>query len=142
MLFSLGGPCSECEARTIVKNKNAPLRGGEELCMFDEKDIAYLQEMEARILEKSEARMSAKIEESESRMSAKIEESSKQTLQAAAVLMESYFDPKFELLAESIRDIQAKLVPRSRVDDLEEDVKFLKIMLRQTAERVSVLERA
>lgn len=121
--------------------------------MFDEKDIAYLQEMEARILEKSEARMSAKIEESESRMSAKIEESearmsakieesSKQTLQAAAVLMESYFDPKFELLAESIRDIQAKLVPRSRVDDLEEDVKFLKIMLRQTAERVSVLERA
>lgn len=34
------------------------------------------------------------------------------------------------------------LVPRSRVDDLEEEVKFLKIMVRQMAERISTLEKA
>lgn len=34
------------------------------------------------------------------------------------------------------------LVPRSRVDDPEEEVKFLKIMVRQMAERISTLEKA
>lgn len=34
------------------------------------------------------------------------------------------------------------LVPRSRVDALEEEVKFLKIMVRQMAERISTLEKA
>lgn len=65
-----------------------------------------------------------------------------EAVRAAGVMMESYFDPKFELLAESIKDIQDKLVPRSRVDDLEDEVKFLKLMVRQMAERVSTLEKA
>ena len=46
--------------------------------------------------------MTAKIEASEQRMDAKIEESASQTLkeamQGAAALMESYFEPKFNLL--------------------------------------------
>ena len=33
-------------------------------------------------------------------------------------------------------------MPRSRVDDLEDEVKFLKLMYRQMAERVASLEKA
>ena len=57
------------------------------------------------------------------------------------VIIESDVTPKFDLLADGIQDIQEKLVPRSRVDDLEEEVKFLKIMVRQMDERISTLEK-
>ena len=80
--------------------------------MFDEKEIAYLQEMEERITH------------------------------SMAVLIESDVTPKFNLLADGIKDIQEKLVPRSRVDNLENEVKFLKLMYRQMAERVAPLEKA
>lgn len=66
--------------------------------MFDEKEIAYLQEMKERIT------------------------------RSMAVLIESDVTLKFNLLADGIKDIQEKLVPRSRMDDLEDEVKFLKLM--------------
>ena len=80
--------------------------------MFDEKELAYLQEMEERIT------------------------------RSMGVLIESDVTPKFNLLADGIKDIQEKLVPRCRVDDLEDEVKFLKVMYRQMAERVALLEKA
>ena len=81
--------------------------------MFDEKEIAYLQEMEERIT------------------------------RSMAVLIESDVTPKFNLLADGIKDIQEKLVPRSRMDDLVEDeVKFLKLMCRQMAEDIAKLKKA
>lgn len=58
------------------------------------------------------------------------------------VLLDAEVTPKFSLLSEGIEDIQSKLVPRSRVDDLEDEVKFLKLMVRQMAERISNLEKA
>lgn len=80
--------------------------------MFDEKGIAYLQEMEERIT------------------------------RSMAVLIESDVTPKFNLLADGIKDVQEKLVPRSRVDDLEDEVKFLKLMCRQMAEDIAKLKKA
>ena len=80
--------------------------------MFDEKEIAYLQEMEARIT------------------------------RSMGVLIESDVTPKFNLLADGIKDIQEKLVPRSRMDDLEDEVKFLKLMCRQMAEDIAQLKKA
>ena len=84
--------------------------------MLDEKDLQALQDM---------------ILASEQRIT-------KNTV----VLMDAEFKPRFNLLAEGIQDIQEKLVPRSRVDDLEDEVKFLKLMVRQMAERISSLEKA
>ena len=81
--------------------------------MLDERDLqaiaqiidSKIQESEQRMttkIQESEQRMTAKIEASEQRMGAKIEESASQTLkeamQGAAALMESYFEPKFNLL--------------------------------------------
>lgn len=61
---------------------------------------------------------------------------------STVTLMDAEFKSRFNLLADGIQDIQEKLVPRSRVDDLEEEVKFLKIMVRQMAERISTPEKA
>ena len=58
------------------------------------------------------------------------------------IMLESDIAPKFNLFAEGIQDIQEKLLPRSRVDDLEDEMKFLKVMIRQMAERISELEKA
>lgn len=58
------------------------------------------------------------------------------------IVMENEVMPKFDLLADGIADIQEKLVPRSRVDDLEDDVRFLKSMMRQMAEEIRQLKKA
>ena len=58
------------------------------------------------------------------------------------VIIESDIMPKFNFLADGIKDIQEKLVPRSRVDDLEDETKFLKLMCRQMAEDIAKLKKA
>ncbi len=57
-------------------------------------------------------------------------------------LMDAEFSKRFDLLADGIQDIQEKLVPRSRVDDLEEEVKFLKVLYRQMNEELQKLKKA
>ena len=70
--------------------------------MLDEKDLQAIREM--------------------------IQESSKQTvkdaMQGASVLMESYFEPKFNLLFENQQTMLETLAPKSRVEELEEEVAF------------------
>lgn len=58
------------------------------------------------------------------------------------VLMESQFQPQFNLLAEGQQAILEKLVPRSRVDDLEDEVKFLKSMVRRMDDELQALKKA
>ena len=57
-------------------------------------------------------------------------------------LMDAEFSKKFELLAEGQADILEKLVPRSRVDDLEDEVRFLKSIVRQMTEDLQKLKKA
>ena len=56
--------------------------------------------------------------------------------------VENKIKPQLRLLAEGTADIQERLIPRARVDELEDEVRFLKLMVRQMAERVSLLEKA
>ena len=62
--------------------------------------------------------------------------------QRMKVLLDTEVTTKFNLLAEGIQDIQEKLVPRSRVDDLEEEVKFMKSIIRQMNEDLQKLKKA
>lgn len=82
--------------------------------MLDERDLQAIAQIIDSKIQESEQRMTAKIEASEQRMGAKIEESASQTLkeamQGAAALMESYFEPKFNLLFEN----QQTMLERSR----------------------------
>ena len=56
--------------------------------------------------------------------------------------VESAAMPKFNLLADGQAAILEKLVPRSRVDDLEEEVRFLKTVVRQMNEDLQNLKKA
>ena len=113
--------------------------------IMDEKIAASEERVTAKIME-SEERMTAKIMESEERMTGrmdqKLAEQKQDLIQCMNVIIESEITPKFNLLADGIKDIQEKLVPRSRVDDLEDEVKFLKLMCRQMAEDIAKLKKA
>ena len=72
----------------------------------------------------------------------KLAQQRKEIKQDMKALLDAEFQTKFNLLAEGIQDIQEKLVPRSRVDDLEEEVKFLKALYRQMNEDLQELKKA
>ena len=72
----------------------------------------------------------------------KLAQQRKEIMQDMKALLDAEFQAKFNLLAEGIQDIQEKLVPRSRVDDLEEEVKFLKALYRQMNEDLQELKKA
>lgn len=125
--------------------------------MLDERDLqaiaqiidSKIQESEQRLttkIQESEQRMTAKIEASEQRMNAKIEESASQTLndamQGAAALMESYFEPKFNLLFENQQTMLETLAPKSRVDELEEEVSPLRSVVHQHSRDIEQLKHA
>ena len=72
----------------------------------------------------------------------RIGEAEQRIAKNTVTLMDMEFSKRFDLLAEGIQDIQEKLVPRSRVDDLEEEVKFLKVLYRQMSEELQKLKKA
>lgn len=88
--------------------------------MLDEKDLQAISEI----------------------MDSKLAAQKKEIMGEVQVLMESQFQPQFNLLAEGQQAILEKLVPRSRVDDLEDEVKFLKSMVRRMDEELQALKKA
>lgn len=56
--------------------------------------------------------------------------------------LENVIQPQLNALAEGHASILEKLVPRCRVDDLEEEVRFLKVLYRQMSEEVQGLKKA
>ena len=99
--------------------------------MLDEKDMQAVSEL-----------VDEKISASEERISRVIDERVGAAERRMQVLIENTVNPKFDLVMEALAGIQEQLVPRSRVGDLEDEVKFMKVVMRQMAERVSALEKA
>ena len=95
--------------------------------MLDERDLQAI----AQIID-------SKIQESEQRMTTKIQVSE----QRAAALMESYFEPKFNLLFENQQTMLETLAPKSRVDELEEEVSVLRSVVRQHSRDIELLKHA
>ena len=129
--------------------------------MLDERDLqaiaqlidSKLQESEQRTvqlidskLQESEQRtaqlIDSKLKESEQRTMGAIKESEQRTMQGAATLMESYFEPKFQLLAEGIQSLQETQIPRERFENLEEEVAFLHTIVRQHSREIEKLKNA
>ena len=65
-----------------------------------------------------------------------------ESMQGVNVLLENKVDPQLRLLAEGQQAILEKLVPASRVEALEDEVKFLRAFVVQLAERVDALQQA
>ena len=125
--------------------------------MLDERDLqaiaqlidSKLQESEQRTaqlidskLKESEQRTMGAIKESEQRTMGAIKESEQRTMQGAAALMESYFEPKFQLLAEGIQSLQETQIPRERFENLEEEVAFLHTIVRQHSREIEKPKQA
>ena len=104
-----------------------------------------LKESEQRpmgAIKESEQRTMGAIKESEQRTMGAIKESEQRTMQGAAALMESYFEPKFQLLAEGIQSLQETQIPRERFENLEEEVAFLHTIVRQHSREIEKLKHA
>ena len=59
-----------------------------------------------------------------------------------SLLLENQVNTQLRLLAEGQQAILDKLVPVSRVDELETEVKFLRAFVVQLAEKVELLQKA
>ena len=107
--------------------------------MLDEKDLQAISDLFDKKLDvrfqESEARMTQQIRESEARML-------EQSAQNMRVILEAYVEPKFNLLAEGQQIIRETLAPKSRVDELEEEVKFLRSMIRIHDRDIQELKKA
>ena len=104
-----------------------------------------LKESEQRTMgaiKESEQRTMGAIKESEQRTMGAIKESEQRTLQGEAALMESYFVPQFQLLAEGIQSLQETQIPRDRFENLEEEVAFLHTIVRQHIREIEKLKHA
>ena len=86
----------------------------------------------------SEKRMSAKIDASEKRMTERIDASENRVM----AYIENAVMPNFKLLAEGHQTLLETLAPKSRVDNLEEDVVFLKSIVKSLMQEVSELKKA
>lgn len=50
--------------------------------------------------------------------------------------------PKFDLLAEGLQDVQAKLTPMTRIEAIEDDVALLKQVIRSMSKELAELKKA
>lgn len=99
--------------------------------MLDTQDKAFIKEQIDESVRASEERMTARIDESvrasETRLHAYIE---------SAVMSQ------FRLLAEQNEAILEKLVPVSRIEALEDEVRFLRTIVQLHSEQLAELKKA
>ena len=57
------------------------------------------------------------------------------------VVLESAIMPKFNLLAEGQQTILETLAPKSKTEELEEELDFLKSIVRSQSQRIDALEK-
>lgn len=139
----------DLQALSDLIDKKLDIRFQESEARMEARMTEKLQESETRMSEKlqeSETRMTEKLQESETRMSEKLQESEARILEQTAhnmrVLLESYVEPKFKLLAEGHQTLLETLAPKSRVDELEEEVAFLKSVVRIHDRDIQELKKA
>ena len=58
------------------------------------------------------------------------------------VVIESDITPRLDLLLDGYKSIYEKLIPISRIEELEDEVKLLKVVVRQLSEDLQQLKKA
>ena len=115
---------------------------GEVNTMLDSKDLELLRSMMQEVVGESEARMTDKIDSSiaasESRMTAEI----KATESRIMGFIESAVMPKFDILADGHKLLNETLAPKSRVEELEEEISFLKPLVLSMLTDIDKLKKA
>ena len=137
------------EERMSAKIEGVEQRMSAKIEDVEQRMSAKIEDVEQRMsakIEDVEQRMSAKIEGVEQRMSAKIDTASQDTMRGAAVHMEQYFEPKFNILSENVQLILEKLDAMSalepRVRTLEEELPAVKAVVRANRQDIDRLKDA
>lgn len=99
--------------------------------MLDKNDLALIKDL----LDTQTARMMDAMEVQK-------KEILQETAAATRVLIESSIMPKFNLLAEGQQTLLETLAPKSRVEALEEEVDFLKSIIKLHSEQIAELKKA
>lgn len=98
--------------------------------MLDKNDLALMQDL---------------LDTQTARMMDAMEAQKKEILQETAatrVLIESSIMPKFNLLVEGQQTLLETLAPKSRVEELEKEVDFLKSIIKLHSEQIAELKKA
>lgn len=103
--------------------------------MLDKSDLQAMGQMMQEMITASEERTLKRTEEM-------IASSEERTAQKTIALMDLEFTSKFNLLAENQQLLLDKMVPTSRVDELEEEIRLLKMLYRKVQEEVNELKGA
>ena len=106
------------------------------------KEIASSEERMTRRIADSEERMTRRIADSEERMTRRIADSENRTFHKVSVMMESYFEPKFNLLAENQQMILDTMVPKQRIEEIEDELAILRSVVRLHSEQIAELKKA
>ena len=115
--------------------------------MLDKKDLELIQDLldtqTSRMMDTMTSRM---MDTMTSRMLDAMESQKKEILQETAaatrVLIESSIMPEFDLLADGQKTLLETLAPKSRVQELEEEVDFLKSIIKLHSQQIAELKKA
>ena len=136
------------DVRAMMDTKLQEQRQGIMEDVRDMIDVRF-QEQDARIEERfreQDARIEEKFQEQtkrlEERMDEKLQEQRQDIMHDVRILMESYFNPKFNLLADEIQVIREILIPKERIERVEADIQVLKAAFRTLSEDVQRLKQA
>ena len=99
--------------------------------MLDEKDLQAIAQL-----------MDQKLASQKTEILGEIDTKMSSFKQETMAMMEAYFDPKFDLLAEGQKTLLETLAPKNRVEQLEEEVDFLKTVIRSLSRDVAELKKA
>lgn len=126
--------------------------------MLDEKDMqmisaeidSKLSAQKTEILAEMDVRMDSKLAAQKteilSEIDAKMEAQKTEILSESAhnmrVILESYLEPKLKALAEGHELLLQTMAPKSRVENLEEEVTFLRRVVSSLSEDVAQLKKA
>ncbi|MBD5161995.1 MAG: hypothetical protein HDT14_08305 [Oscillibacter sp.] len=112
--------------------------------MLDEKDLQAIQ----GLLEHSESRMMARMDRLDARIDQldtrvdQLGEDIKATESRIMAYIESDILPRFDILAEGHTLLRETLAPKSRVEELEEEVAFLKPLVMSMLTDIDKLKKA
>ena len=103
--------------------------------MLDEKDLQAIAQL-------MDSKMTQQKQEIIGTVKGMMTEQKREIISETMVLMESYFDPKFNVLSERLDGIEQKLVPQEAVDIIEDRVDDLENSVDLHTQQIKELKKA
>ena len=106
--------------------------------MLEDKDLQAI----ASLLEKQDAKLDATLEKQNAKIDDALKQQKRDIMNEVKALIENDVTPKFNLLADGLANIDAKLVTRSEMETVKEELAFIKSILRTHSDQINELKKA